>query len=236
MERADLVFYNGLHLEGQMGRAFAELGPKAVALSDGIDPTRLRQVEGITGGYDPHIWFDTQLWMIAVTPVRDRLATLDPGHADNYADNAAEYLKELAELDGYVKSQAARLPQDRRVLVTAHDAFGYFGRAYGFEVFGLQGVSTEAEASVADVQRLADFIVMRRVPVVFVETSVNPKNLAAVRQAVRAKGADVRVLSGADDQLGSDALGSPGTPTGTYAGLVRHNIDLMLRALGPSHE
>lgn len=232
MERADLVFYNGLHLEGQMGRAIAERGPRAVALSDGIDPARLRIAEGFQGGHDPHIWFDVELWMATVPVVRDRLSELDPDSAALYQSNASTYLKDLAQLHADVRERVAQLPKNKRVMVTAHDAFGYFGRAYDFEVHGLQGVSTEAEAGVADVQRLADFIVERKVPVIFVETSVNPKNLAAVQQAARARGFDVKVLRDPEYQLCSDALGQPGTATGTYIGMVRHNVDLIVRALG----
>src|SRR5690606_6920785 len=139
----------------------------------------------------------------------------------------AAYLEELAALHAYVLEQAARVPAEQRVLVTAHDAFNYFGRAYGFEVRGLQGISTASEASTADVQQLATFIAERRIPAIFVETSVPQRNVEAVRAAVQAQGFDT-VIGG---QLYSDAMGDPGTPEGTYVGMVRHNIDTIVSAL-----
>ncbi len=231
MTRADLVVYNGLHLEGQMGEVFQRLRGKtrAVAVTDGLDPERdLRKAPpGFQGTHDPHVWFDVSLWMKAVEKVRDTLAEMDPDHADGYQANAEKYLKELAELHAYVKEKAATVPEKQRVLITAHDAFYYFGKAYGFEVRGLQGVSTESEPSVLDVQELAGFIAERRIPAVFVEDSVNERTIKAVTQAVEAKG--FRVAIGG--KLYSDSMGNPGTPDGTYVGMVRHNIDTIAAAL-----
>jgi manganese/zinc/iron transport system substrate-binding protein len=167
--------------------------------------------------------------MKAAEAVRDTLAELDPTHADTYRTNAAALLKEMAEAHEYVKVQAARVPQRQRVLITAHDAFYYFGHAYGFEVRALQGVSTVTEAGTADVQQLAEFIAERRIPAIFVESSVSPKTIEAVRAAVRARGFDVRI----GGELFSDAMGTPGTPEGTYVGMVRHNIDTIVGALLP---
>ena len=231
MERADIIFYNGLHLEGKMGEVFQQVGgrTKVVAVTAGIPPAQLREVAEFEGGHDPHVWFDVTLWMKVVEHVRDKLAELDPGHAATYQANAKKYLAELAALDKYVREQAGRIPPKQRVLVTAHDAFGYFAKAYGFEVRGLQGVSTETEASIADVQRLAEFIAGRRIPAIFVESSVNPKNVESVRANVRSRGFEVKV----GGELFSDALGTPGTPEGTYVGMVRHNIDTIVQALAP---
>ncbi len=233
MGDADVVFHNGLHLEGKMGETFEEMEGRVrtVAVTSHLDLERdIRPApEGYEGTHDPHVWFDVRLWMKAVEAVRDTLSAMDPAHAATYAANAKAYLKELADLHEYVKGQAAKVPPERRVLVTAHDAFYYFGHAYGFEVHGLQGVSTAAEPSAKDVQNLAKFLAERKVPAIFVESSVSPKALEAVRAAVKARGYEV----GVGGELFSDAMGDPGTPEGTYVGMVRHNIDTIVKALAP---
>jgi manganese/zinc/iron transport system substrate-binding protein len=155
------------------------------------------------------------------------LIEMDPDHADLFRSNAERYLAELNELHNYVNAQAARLPKDQRVLITAHDAFNYFGRAYDFEVRGLQGISTATEAGTADVQDLADFIAERRIPAIFVESSVPPRTIEAVQAAVRAQGFEVQI----GGELFSDAMGNPGTDEGTYVGMVRHNIDTIVGSL-----
>jgi manganese/zinc/iron transport system substrate-binding protein len=165
--------------------------------------------------------------MKAIEPVRDTLIEMDPDHADLYRANAESYVAELNDLHDYVLAQAERLPADQKVLITAHDAFNYFGQAYGFEVRGLQGISTAAEAGTADVQELADFIVERRIPAIFVESSVPPRTIEAVQAAVRAQGFDVQI----GGELFSDAMGDPGTEEGTYVGMVRHNIDTIVNSL-----
>lgn len=229
LAEADVIFYNGLHLEAQMAEVFEKMGDRVrtASVSDGIDRSRLAAPPEFAGSYDPHVWFDVSMWMSAVETVRDTLIDLDPTHAVYYGENAVRYLGELAELHEYVKAQAERIPAERRVLITAHDAFNYFGRAYGFEVRGLQGISTAAEASTADVQALAEFIVERKIPAIFVESSVSPRTVEAVRAAVRARGFEVEI----GGQLFSDAMGNPGTPEGTYIGMVRHNIDTIVSAL-----
>lgn len=226
---ADIVFYNGLHLEAAMSRVFERMGGriKTVAVTDYIDRRRLLTPDQFEGNYDPHVWFDVTLWMSATERVRDALIEIDPAHAETYRANAEEYLNQLAELDDYVKTQTARLPADKRVIITAHDAFNYFGRAYGFEVRGLQGISTAAEAGTADVQGLAKFIAERQIPAIFIESSVPVRNVEAVQEAVRAQGWDVQI----GGELFSDAMGTPGTDEGTYIGMVKHNIDTIVNAL-----
>lgn len=226
---ADLVLYNGLHLEAKLADVFDRIGERirAAAVSDRIAPDRLLEIPGYRSQHDPHIWFDVALWREAGERVRDLLVELDPAHAEVYTANAVSHLAALDSLDAYVRARAAAIPAEKRVLITAHDAFGYFGRAYGFEVRGLQGVSTSAEAGTADLQHLADFIAARRIPAIFVESSVSPRSIQAVREAVRARGYDVS-LGGS---LYSDALGSPGSPEGGYVGMVRHNIDTIAEAL-----
>jgi manganese/zinc/iron transport system substrate-binding protein len=168
------------------------------------------------------------MWMQAVRTVAAALTEHDPAGGDSYRSNAARYLEELAALEAWVHVRVAELPPERRVLVTAHDAFNYFGRAYGFQVRGLQGISTASEAGTADVQRLAEEIVQRRIPAMFVETSVPSRTIEALQAAVRARGFDVRI----GGSLFSDAMGDAGTPEGTYVGMVRHNVGTVVDALG----
>ena len=229
MAEADVIFYGGLHLEGKMTEVFERIRTRipTVAVTDGIDRARLLRPPEFEGSYDPHVWFDVTLWMKAVERVAETLAGMDPRHAETYRGNAKGYLEKLSELHGYVKARAGEVPEAKRILITAHDAFHYFGRAYGFEVRGLQGISTVAEAGTADIQALAKLIVAKRIPAIFVETSVSPRTIEALREAVRARG--FRVEIGGD--LYSDAMGDPGTPEGKYIGMVRHNIDTIVSAL-----
>lgn len=230
LSEADIIFYNGLNLEAKMGDVLKRMAGriKTVPVAEGIDRFFLLPVGGgAEGEYDPHVWFDVTLWMTAANVVRDTLAEADPESARYYQDNAARYLADMAATHQYVLAQAERVPPERRVLITSHDAFNYFGRAYGFEVRGLQGVSTATEAGAADVQALAEFIVQRRIPAIFVESSVPPRSIEAVREAVRARGFEVTI----GGELFSDALGDPGTPEGTYLGMVRYNIDTIVGAL-----
>jgi manganese/zinc/iron transport system substrate-binding protein len=226
---ADIVFYSGLHLEARMAEVFERMGSfvEAVAVTDGIPRERLVAPPAFAGQFDPHVWFDVGLWALTVDEVRDALIDLDPEHADLYRANADAYRAELDALDAYVRTQAARVPPEQRVLITAHDAFGYFGRAYDFEVRGLQGISTVSEAGAGDLQELADFIVDRRIPALFIESSVPVRFVEAVREAVRARGFDTSI----GGELFSDAMGDPGTPEGTYVGMVRHNVDTIVGAL-----
>ena len=226
---ADLIFYNGLHLEGRMSGVLERMQDriKTVAVTHDIDRGLLMAPPEFEGAYDPHVWFDVTLWMKAVERVRDTLIEVDNDRAELYRVNTEDYLAKLEELHDYVMQQADRVSPDQRVLVTAHDAFNYFGRAYGFEVYGLQGISTAAEAGTADVQALVQFIVERRVPAMFVETSVPRRSIEAVQAAVKSKGFSVEI----GGQLFSDAMGALGTPEGTYIGMVRHNIDTIVTSL-----
>jgi len=229
MADADVVFYNGLHLEAKLGEVLERMQGrvKTVAVADEIDRALLLTPPEFEGAYDPHVWFDVTLWMQAVERVRDALIEMDPGHADLYRANAQSYLAELVELDAYATSRAEEVPDEQRVLITAHDAFNYFGRAYGFEVRALQGISTAAEAGTADVQALAEFIVEREIAAIFVESSVPPRTIEAVQAAVRARGFEVQI----GGELFSDAMGNPGTMEGTYIGMVRHNVDTIVDSL-----
>lgn len=229
LSRADLIFYNGLHLEAAMGEVLEEMGARkrTAAVSDGIDPERFIVSREFIGSRDPHIWFDVTLWMEAAEHVAEVLADHDPDGADLYRENLARYRSDLEALDAWVRERVSTVPEERRVLVTAHDAFNYFGRAYDFDVRGLQGISTVSEAGTADVQQLARFIVERRIPAIFAETSVSERSISAVRAAVRARGVEVKI----GGSLFSDAMGSAGTPEGTYVGMIRHNVNAIVEGL-----
>ena len=233
LAEADVIFYNGLHLEAKTSDVLERIEGRieTFAVTDGIDRRRLIRSPQFAGAYDPHVWFDVGLWIDAGERVRDALVELDPAHAGVYRENARRYLSELAALDAEVRNLVARVPEGRRVLITAHDAFSYFGKAYGFEVRGLQGISTAAEAGAADVQALADFIVERRIPAVFVESSVPQQTIRAMQEAVRSRGFEVEI----GGQLFSDAMGDAGTPEGTYPGMVRHNVETIVSALVDEH-
>ncbi|RMG66176.1 MAG: manganese transporter [Chloroflexi bacterium] len=234
LDRADVIFYNGLHLEGRMAELFEKMtraGKPAFAVTGGIDPTQLRALAGSPGHYDPHVWFDVRLWQDAARFVAQVLSDLDPASRELYEHNAELYLEQLDELQAYAEQRIALIPPESRVLITSHDAFGYFGRRYGFEVRGLQGVSTAAEAGARDVQELAALIADRKIKAIFVESSVPPDAIEAVQAAVRARGWDV-VIGG---ELFSDALGADGTLEGTYIGMFKHNVDTIVGALrGPN--
>ena len=226
---ADIIFYGGLHLEGKMADLFEKMqkrGKPAAAVSDGIERSMLLSSAQFQGAYDPHIWFDVALWMQAVETIRDSLCKIDSKHSTIYEQNAQKYLGELAELHEYVQVQVQKIPAKQRVLITAHDAFNYFGRAYGFEVRGLQGISTAAEAGTGDLRDLADFIVERRIRAIFIESSIPIRNVEAVKAAVKSRGFDI-IIGG---ELYSDAMGSKDTEDGTYIGMVKHNIDTIVGA------
>lgn len=230
MGEAAAVFYNGLHLEGKMTGVLEQMdarGVPTVAVASCVPAGELIETDGYSGLHDPHVWFDVRLWAAAVPCVTEALAELAPDSAEAIRHRGEEYRGQLEALDEEVRRRLGAIPSERRVLVTAHDAFSYFGRAYGLEVLGLLGVSTAAEAGTGDVQRLADEIARRRIPAVFVETSVPERYVQALRDAVAARGFEVS-LGGS---LYSDALGNPGTAQETYVGTVRSNVETIATAL-----
>ncbi|MBP9145449.1 MAG: zinc ABC transporter substrate-binding protein [Thermoanaerobaculia bacterium] len=227
---ADLILYNGLHLEGKMGDVLVKMARTrpVVAVSEDLPRDELREPPEMAGQYDPHVWFDVALWAKTLAPIERELARLAPAHAATFAANRQAYEAELAELDAWVKELIATIPVEQRVLITAHDAFGYFGRRYGIRVVGLQGISTLAEAGLKDVDRVVDEIVAKRIPAIFVESSVPRRAIEAVESAVRSRGHEV-VIGG---QLFSDALGAADSPAGNYPGMVRANVETIVRSLG----
>jgi manganese/zinc/iron transport system substrate-binding protein len=227
--QSQIIFYNGLHLEGKMVEIFEKMESQkpTVAVSRNIPEKQLRGWEGGEASHDPHIWFNVKHWISATGVIGDELAKIDPAHADEYKKNAAAYIKQLEELDQYALKQIASIPENQRVLVTAHDAFGYFGDAYGIKVMGLQGISTASEYGSKDVTDLREFLVNNKIKAVFVESSVPKKSIEAVIQGAKKQGHEIKI----GGELFSDAMGKEGTTEGTYIGMVRHNIDTIVNAL-----
>jgi manganese/zinc/iron transport system substrate-binding protein len=224
LKAARLIFYNGLHLEGKMVEIFEGLAEhkRVVAVSSGISESRLLSWKTSAGMHDPHIWFDVKLWQEAVRTIAQAYTETDPPHAADYERRASEYLAELDGLDQYCRDRAAELSDDQRVLITSHDAFHYFGRAYGFEVVGIQGISTDSEAGLKAITDAVDLIRRRHIRGIFPETSV-PR--AAIERVAKDSGARL------GPELYSDALGSPDTSAGNYAGMIRTNIDNIVNSL-----
>lgn len=229
LQAADLIVCNGLHLEGKLGEVLDALGERrpVVAIADGIDPDRLLTDPADPDVIDPHIWFDVSLWASAIPHLADTLAALHPASATEIHSHAAAYSDTLQALHDEVRRAIASIPDHHRVLVTAHDAFHYFGRAYGIDVRGLQGISTLSEFGLRDRIDLVDMLVDRQVPALFTETSVSEKNIRAIVESCAAEGHTVRL----GEPLFSDAMGDPATPEGTYVGMVRHNVRAITRAL-----
>ena len=228
---ADIVFYNGLLLEGKMTDALirvAVAGRKVYAVTELVDEADLLEPAEFAGLFDPHLWMDPVAWAGVITVIRDKLSDIDPQNATVYAANAAAYEHELADLAEYSRKVLATVPANHRTLVTAHDAFNYFGRRFGFEVVGIQGLSTESEAGVMDIERIVSMLVARSIPAVFAETTIAARNVEALIAGARARGHRV-ALGG---RLFSDAMGAPATYEGTYIGMIDHNVTTIARALG----
>lgn len=228
---ADVVFYNGLMLEGKMSDVLvraARGGRPVFAVTEEIMDQGDYVLTDEANHYDPHVWMDVRGWMRATEVITTRLGEYDPNNKQFYQQNASPYIAQLNELDMYARNAIASIPESQRVLVTAHDAFNYLGRAYGLEVRGIQGLSTESEAGVKDIEALVTFLVERSIPAVFVETSVADKNVRALVEGAKARGHDLKI-GGA---LFSDAMGPAGTYEGTYIGMIDHNVTTIARALG----
>jgi len=229
---ADLVVHHGLFLEGRLEDVLDGGGlDRVLTLTDALDRDRLLASPDYPDQYDPHVWFDPELWVDVVDPVVAALTELAPEHGADFAHGGEEYT--AAALDAHADATAllATVPERRRLLVTSHDAFGYLGRAYDLDVRGVQGLSTADEAGVADIRALVDLLVEREVPALFTESSVSPAGIEAVREAAADRGWEVRAP---ERGLYSDALGTPGTPTGTYAGVLRVNAETIATALDPA--
>lgn len=229
MQNADMVIYHGLHLEGKLGDVFENIensNKMIMAATEDIDESKLI-VSDDFDTFDPHIWFDVSLWKEAAKTITEGLKELDQEHSKDFDDNLEKYLVELDELENYINQRVSEIPQENRVLITAHDAFAYFGSAFGFEVKGLQGISTDSEAGTSDVRQLSNFIVDREIKAVFVESSVPPKSIEALQEAVKAQGFDVEI----GGELYSDSTGDIGTDAETYIGTFKANVDTIIDAL-----
>lgn len=225
---ADIVFYNGLHLEGKMGQVLEGMNrfTVVVAVASALDNNQLRKVD-FDDMYDPHIWFDVSLWIHVVRYIQQSMIKCDVKNAELYKENGDVYIKKLEQLHRYVQDCISSIPLEKRILITAHDAFGYFGRAYGFNVVGLQGLSTDSDISTKDIQNLSDYIVEKKIKAIFVESSIPQRTIIAVQNAVRARGWGVVV----GDELYSDALGDETTHASDYCGMITHNIDVIVSSL-----
>ena len=229
LRNADIVFYNGFHLEGKMADVLHKLSQKrpVYAAGDALTPAQRLVDPNFSIGIDPHIWFDVSLWKQAIQYISDQLQAADPDAAADYKANTARYLQQLARLHQETRQAIQQIPPPQRVLITAHDAFGYFGRAYSMEVRGLQGISTVSECGLKDVTDLVKFIIQRNIKAIFLETSVPEKPLQAVVEGCIKRGHLVTV----GGYLYSDALGQAGTPEGTYYGMVQANVQAIVNAL-----
>ncbi|WP_179334098.1 metal ABC transporter solute-binding protein, Zn/Mn family [Winogradskyella costae] len=227
---ADIIFYNGLHLEGKLVEVFEKMGSNTktpIALADALDKKTLIGSEYFASNFDPHVWFDINYFKQFAEKAATILSEKNPENAEKFEANKSAYLAKLETLQNKVKQTIETLPKEKRVLVTAHDAFNYFGKAYGFEVVGLQGISTATEAGVQDVQKLATFIIEKQIKAIFVESSVPKRTIEALQASVKSKGHDVKI----GGTLYSDALGSAGTVEGTYIGMFEYNVNTIVNAL-----
>jgi manganese/zinc/iron transport system substrate-binding protein len=228
LANADIIFYNGLHLEGKLVEVFEKMRKiKTIAISDALDEKTLIGSEYFASNYDPHIWFNVDYWMQATQFVVNKLSEAIPEQKETFQANGAKYLEQLKALKTELKTTIETLPENKRVLVTAHDAFNYFGKSFGFEVVGLQGLSTATEAGVQDVQKLSAFIIEKNVKAIFIESSVPKRTIEALQAAVNSKGNNVAI----GGSLYSDALGNAGTIEGTYIGMFKYNVNTIVNAL-----
>jgi len=230
MLRADLVLWHGLYLEAQMEEFLLELGERKAVIAVGESvPVELRRAHvEYKGRFDPHVWMSPELWRHVIGGVQEALSASDPAGAEVFAANAERHLAEIDGLVAYAQATLATVPADQRVLLTAHDAFSYFGQAYGFEVLGIQGISTESEAGLRRIEELVDVIVDRKISAVFVESSVSDRNIRALIEGAAARGHQVAI----GGELFSDAMGAEGTYEGAYIGMIDHNVTVIADALG----
>lgn len=226
---ADIIFYGGLHLEGKLVDIFEKMegNKNTVSLGDRLPKDELIPSEYFASNYDPHVWFNIQFFKQFAQIVTDELSKADAKNAQSYSENNKKYQKKLDSLEIEIKTIIASLPEEKRILVTAHDAFNYFGKAYGFNVVGLQGISTATEAGVKDVQNLSEFIIQNNIKAIFIESSVPRRTIEALQQAVLSKNHNVEI----GGSLYSDALGNPGTAEGTYIGMFKYNVNTIVNAL-----
>ncbi len=226
---AQIIFYNGLFLESRMEDVFAQIAESkpAIAVGEAVPVAERLASPQYAEHFDPHIWMDVKNWQMVAEKIRDELIAFDPAHEADYRSNTAAYLAQLQELEAWVQEQVKTVPEQQRLLVTAHDAFHYFAKGYDFSVYAPQGISTESEAGVEDIRRTIDIVVEQNIPAIFVESSVPPDVVEAIVEGARARGHEIRI----GGSLFSDAMGEDGTPEGTYIGMIRHNVGTITSAL-----
>lgn len=225
---ADIIFYNGLHLEGKLVDVFKKMKQKKqIALANKLPENRLIGSEYFASNYDPHVWFDISFFILFAEKVTKTLISEDSKNKLLYLENSKEFIRKLIDLEIELTQLIKKLPKENRILVTAHDAFNYFGASFGFQVVGLQGLSTATEAGVQDVQKLSEFIITNKIKAIFVESSVPKRTIEALIEAVNSKGHQVEI----GGSLYSDALGNKGTYEGTYLGMYKHNVTTIVNAL-----
>ncbi|MCL4119286.1 UNVERIFIED_CONTAM: hypothetical protein GTU68_022544 [Idotea baltica] len=229
INNSDLIFYNGLFLEGKLVDILDRMSKEksCFAVTRDIDKTKLLDSETYANHYDPHIWFDINLWIEATNLVLKELSIILPQHKEIFSKNAKNYISKLNLLDSKVKKEISKIPSERRILITAHDAFGYFGKAYDIQVKGLQGISTASEFGLYDLKNISDLIIDKKIKAIFVENSVSTKFIKALQEGVNREGRDVKI----GGELYSDAMGPDGTKEGTYIGMVEHNLKTIVNAL-----
>jgi manganese/zinc/iron transport system substrate-binding protein len=229
LSSASIVFHNGLHLEGKLGEALTNLASRkpVVAVSDGIPKEKLKRLSESGELYDPHVWFDPQLWVLCAAEMSKALSKYDPARAERYERRFQELRESLIGLDIWGRDELNKIPSERRILVTAHDAFGYFGKAYNLELLAIQGISTESEASLRTINDLVEVIARRKIPAIFIENTISPKTVESLVDGVKAKGHEVKI----GGELYGDSLGAQGTPGESYSGALGHNITTITRAL-----
>jgi manganese/zinc/iron transport system substrate-binding protein len=233
LEQAELILYGGLNLEAQLGQVLGRLGQRrpTLAVMEQVSSERLIEEDEEDGEivYDPHLWMDAALWAETIDIIAEAITDLRPECREAVAENAESYRAQLLALDAWARDTLTSIPEAQRILITAHDAFYYFAEAYGFTASeGIQGISTEAEASIADIRAVVDEVVASGVRAIFPESTINPRTVQAVQAAVRDRGFEVAI----GDELYSDAMGDPGTPEGTYIGMIRSNVIAVTEALG----
>ncbi len=227
MEQADLIIYNGLMLEARLAQVLSQQSERAFAAAEVLSNDRLIEAFEFGGNYDPHVWFDVSLWIDVVDGIAVKLSERLPDYSEQIKENASDYIRELHELHEWVYDEIQSIPENRRVLITAHDAFQYFGLAYNIDVRGLQGLSTQSEVGLRDISNMAGFIVDTQIPAIFLETSVPPRGIQSLINGVNQRGGSVS-LGG---ELYSDAMGERGTTEGTYIGMVQFNVNTIVEAL-----
>ncbi len=229
LNKADLIVYNGLSLEGKMGDILNKLGKRkpVVAAANAVPENQLLRAVGYQNAYDPHVWFDVKRWKYVVNEIGKTLAEQDTANADFYLYNTQQYLHQLDTFNQFVRKQIGYIPGERRILVTAHDAFRYFGDAYGFQVEGIQGVSTVADVGLRDLARLTDLIIQNDIKAIYVETSVSDRTINSLIEGCREQGQDVKI----GGYLYSDAMGEMGTEEGTYLGMFKSNVSIIVEGL-----